>query len=113
MQGCRAGADNVSMAMTSLPSIALSGRSAAALRLDVSAHNVANAETQDFRRQFVQQESQPTGGVASQVARAPEPGVDLAREMVDQMSASYAFKANLRVIRTNDEMLGSLLDLHA
>ena len=42
-----------------------------------------------------------------------DPGENMAEDMVQQMVASYSFKANLRVIRTQDEMLGSLLDLHA
>ena len=37
--------------------------------------------------------------------------VDIAEEMVDQIVAKAAFKANVNVIRANDEMIGSLLDI--
>jgi flagellar hook protein FlgE len=99
--------------MNSVPSIALSGLAAATLRLDVSAHNIANDQTPGYRRQFVLQDSQPGGGVVSSVGRAVDPGTNLAQDLVEQMVASYEFKANLRVVRTHDNMLGSLLDLHA
>ena len=99
--------------MNSLSTIALSGMNAAMFRLGSAAHNVANGLTPDFRRQIVQQESLPEGGVMVSIGQAPEAGHDLARDIVEQMAASYSFKANLGVIRTQDEMLGSLLDLKA
>ncbi|MNV91859.1 hypothetical protein D3C71_1864010 [compost metagenome] len=40
-------------------------------------------------------------------------GVALEQEAVEQMSATYAFKANLQTIKTQDEMMGSLLDVKA
>ena len=36
--------------------------------------------------------------------------VDIAEEMVDQIVSKAAFKANVNVIKANDEMIGSLLD---
>ena len=65
------------------------------------------------------------GASATRVTRAPvsvpsdgadavsAPEVDLAREMVTQRQALYAFKANLRVMQAHDEMMGSLLDTFA
>jgi flagellar hook protein FlgE len=99
--------------MNSLSSIALSGMNAAMHRLGGSARNIANEMTPGFRRQAVLQEAQPAGGVVVTISQASEPGHDLARDIVEQMVASYSFKANLGVIRTQDEMIGSLLDLHA
>ncbi len=37
--------------------------------------------------------------------------VDIAEEMVDQIVSKAAFKANVNVIKANDEMIGSLLDI--
>jgi flagellar basal-body rod protein FlgG len=37
--------------------------------------------------------------------------VDIAEEMVDQIVAKAAFKANVNIIKANDEMTGSLLDI--
>lgn len=99
--------------MNSLPSIALSGLDAAMLRLGAAAHNIANSQTPGYRRQFVVQASEENGGVAVRVDHASEAGGDLPQDIVDQMASTYAFKANLRVVQTYDEMMGSLLDVRA
>lgn len=101
-------------AMNSTLSIGLSGLNAASTRLNVSAHNIANAQTPGFRRQQVVQSSQAEGGVAVALdsAASPEqaPMASLAEDIVEQMSAAYAFKANLKVIQTQQDMLGLWLD---
>lgn len=100
--------------MPSLGSIAASGLGAAQLRLDSAAHNVANANTPDFRRQEVVQSAAPGGaGVQASLRRADAPGVGLEQEAVEQIAATYAFKANLQVVRTQDRMMGALLDERA
>lgn len=101
-------------AMSSVLAIAQSGMQAAQLRLTSSAHNVANQNTPGFRAQQVaQQEAPAQGGVQAQLQRAPRAGVALEGEAVEQMVAGYAFKANALVLRRSNEMLGTLLDLHA
>ena len=101
--------------MSSLSSIGSSGLQAAQLRLDASANNVANMNTPNYRRQVVQQEATAdSAGVRATVQREPQAeGVALEQEAVEQMSATYAFKANLQTIKTQDEMMGSLLDVKA
>ena len=99
--------------MNSITSIAISGMNAATTRLGVSAHNVANAQTPAFRRQQVLQQTQAGGGVSTSVTQAEAPGSDLATDAVDQMTALYSFKANLRSVQVEHEMLGSLLDIRA
>jgi flagellar basal-body rod protein FlgG len=37
--------------------------------------------------------------------------VDITEEIVDQIVAKAAFKANINVIKTNDELLGTILDI--
>ena len=99
--------------MSSLFSIAPSGLRAAQLRLDTSAHNVANLNTAGFHRQsVVQQAVANQGGVRASVQQAPSEGAALEHDMVDQIAASYAFKANAVVLRTADKTLGTLLDTH-
>lgn len=100
---------------------ALSGMRAAQLRLDSSAHNVANLQTPDFRRQVVTQTAMPgQGGVQAQVgheasgAQAGSGGFDrLAEDLVEQRLAVYSFEASLRSLQTQDRMLGALLDVRA
>ncbi|MBS0292916.1 MAG: flagellar basal body rod protein [Proteobacteria bacterium] len=100
--------------MTALAAIAQSGLQAAQLRLSGSAHNVANLNTPGFTSQQVQQQAMPApGGVQAQSVQAARPGVALEAEAVQQMAASYAFKANVLVLRVADEALGALLDERA
>lgn len=52
---------------------------------------------------------------AERVSRMGEPNgdVDLASEVVTQLSAKQEFKANLAVIRTSNEMTDALLNILA
>ena len=96
--------------MVSLSSIGSSGLQAAQLRLDASANNVANVNTPGYRRQAVAR----TPALSATVEReGNEKGVALEQEAVEQMSATYAFKASLQTLKTQDHMLGSLLDVKA
>jgi flagellar hook protein FlgE len=99
--------------MNTISSIAVSGVQAASTRLDVSAHNIANAQTPNFHRQVVHQQSQETAGVMTSVGKADEVGPDVAADLVEQMQASYSYKANLRTIQTQEQMVGSILDVKA
>lgn len=96
--------------MSSISAIAMSGLSAAQLRLQSSAHNIANLSTDGFRRQQVQQASNPLGGVRTSITQAVQPGQTLEAEVVAQLQARTDFLANLAVFRTSDRMTGSLLD---
>ena len=99
--------------MANISSIGSSGLQAAQLRLDASANNVANMNTPSYRRQVVQQEAAAdSAGVRATVQRQQEAeAVALEKEAVEQMSATYAFKANLQTIKTQDDMMGSLLNI--
>ena len=100
--------------MPSVASTTLSGMTAARDRLD--AHNVANAATVGFRRQQLLHTVRADGGVSTQVTHAPaasEPGEGLVADLVDQLVAKSSFAANIAVFKTNDRMLGALLDSQA
>jgi flagellar hook-associated protein FlgK len=94
-------------------STALSGMNAASLELATSAHNIANSQTPGFRRQGVARQATEGGGVSATVVEADVAGESLAEDIVTQKSASYAYKANLKVLKIQDEVLGSLLDIRA
>ncbi len=92
--------------------IALSGMRSAELRLATSAHNVANLGTSSFRPLRATQTSLAGGGSTVQVSQEPSPReVDLAREIVDQLTASFQYEASLRVIDVTAKTRGSLIDL--
>ena len=99
--------------MNAISSIALSGLHAAQTRMSSSAHNIANAVTPGFRRQVVAQQTVPNGGVAATIERAPSEGDALAEDLVALKLAQHLFTANLKVLRTQDQMLGTLLDATA
>jgi flagellar hook-associated protein FlgK len=108
------------LSATSATATGLSGMRAAQLRLDTSAHNVANAQTPGFQRQVVTQTAQPgLGGVDAQIGQetaGDAAGGDfgrLAEDMVAQRMSVYSFAANLRTVETQDRMLGTLLDARA
>ena len=102
-----------SIRLMSSTSIALSGVNAAMLQLDVSAHNIANARTPGFKPQAVEQTAQPEGGVKATIVQVKEARSTLEGDIVNQMAASYHYRANLRVLQTEEKMLGKLLDTEA
>ncbi len=99
--------------MNSLSSIALSGMSAAQMQLGASANNVANLLTPGFQRQTVDQAAVEGGGVSAQVQTSPVAGPDLPRDLVNELSATYAFKASAKVIEADKTMVGALLNMVA
>jgi len=100
--------------MSSLAAIAQTGLQAAQLRMDVSAHNIANMNTLGFTPQRVREQAlAPRAGVSAQVVRADHPGVALEREAVEQIAASLAYKANVFVLRMAQATTGTLLDILA
>ena len=99
--------------MSSISAIAHSGLQAAQNRLGASAHNIANLNTPGFQRLRTEQAAVASpGGVMATAQREPQ-GAALEQEVVEQMSATYAFKANLQVLKAEDRMMGSLLDVRA
>jgi len=98
--------------------VSLSGLSAAATGLGVTANNVANANSSGYKAQRLDLEELKEGGVQeSQVVESKEatvPGgsnVDYATEMTNLMTQSGAYSANLQVLKTQDQMLGQFMDM--
>jgi flagellar hook-associated protein FlgK len=96
--------------MATISNIALSGMSAAQAQLNVSANNIANMNTEGFKRQELQQSQQTGGGVTTTVTRSPTEGSALEADIVSQLQAKNAFLANLAVFKTSNQMTGALLD---
>ncbi|MAG31900.1 MAG: flagellar basal body rod protein [Deltaproteobacteria bacterium] len=94
--------------------IALSGMQSASTKVAVSAHNLANLLTEDFRPQRATQTAQPGGGSHTTVLQSsrPEP-VGIAREVVSQIQASSQYGASAKVFKVGAEMRGQLLDILA
>jgi flagellar basal body rod protein FlgB len=90
--------------------IAASGVSAAQLRVQASAHNLANLSTDGFRRQLAVQATERPMGVRASIGQATEPGAAAAADLAALLQAKMDFMASLAVFRTGDRMAGSLLD---
>ena len=99
--------------MNAVSSIGRSGMTAAIQQLDSASHNIANTQTPHFQRETVSQRELPNGGVATTVDRSQTVGNDLSADIVHQITATYSFKANLHTIRTEQDMMGTLLNLQA
>jgi flagellar hook protein FlgE len=120
------------MSRISASAAAVTGMLAAQRRLEVSAGNVANVSTPGFVPSRVISSEQREGGVQTRVERGMSEdagraggsadsatdaaldelavsGTDLGTEFVSQITSQRAFEANLAVIRTEAEMLGSLV----
>lgn len=98
--------------MVNLSSIAQSGLQAAQARLNASASNVANLQTPGYKPVTVQAQAQAQqqGGVVVNFSRAATDGVALEEEAVAQIQAKTDFMANIQVLKTADQVMGSLLD---
>ena len=100
--------------------IALSGLSASSAGLAVQANNVANQLTDGYKAKRVNLVAQASGGVRVSTGSAdPTPAgsegsnVDLASEVVQGMGFELMYKANLKVLRSADELAQATLDLKA
>ncbi|GAB4215906.1 MAG: hypothetical protein Fur007_14870 [Rhodoferax sp.] len=99
--------------MASLSSISVSGMQAAQAQLRSSAHNIANLQTPNFRRQEVLQTARAQGGVSTQTRQAATPGESLVSDVVNQLQAKNAFVASAQVFKRQTTALGSLLNIKA
>ncbi len=108
---------------------ALSGLAAFGKQIEVAAHNVANLNTDGFKKSRTEFVEVRTGGVLPVVQKDNASGpailrdtggdqfpvelsnVDLGEETVQQILAQRSFEANLQTIKTGHSLLGSVLDL--
>jgi flagellar basal body rod protein FlgG len=107
---------------------ALSGIQAGGRLLGSGAHNIANAQTENFTRTQATLEESSAGGVIVSLSQDQRPGpqlptgddpftfregsnVDLGEEIINTLQATHLIEANLATIRTQDKVLGSILDI--
>lgn len=111
---------------------ALSGLQAYTLKNQATANNVANLDTDGFKRDVVTLSSQIPQGVTTNVSKDMAAGallpemnsageeemveqsnVDLAQEMVDLVTEKHGYSANIKTLQTADEMAKTVIDLRA
>ena len=97
-------------------------------KLGVTADNIANANTDGFKRSRAVLHEDYNGSVRVEIKKDTSPGlrydviedgkkveketsnVNLNEEIPDLMVTKRAYQANLKTVEVQDEMLGSLLD---
>jgi flagellar hook protein FlgE len=95
-----------------ITSISLSALNAYSTMMNNSAHNIANANTDNFKALETKMQDQAGGGVSAQTARSRiEDRVDLSKEVVNMMIAENGIKANIKSIKTAQEK--SVIDIIA
>jgi len=101
--------------MSDISGIARSGLAAAQSSLSAAASNIANRGSTGYRRLEVTDREQAGGGVVAGVRRAAseQTGDGLITDLVGSIEARQSFEANLKVLKTQDALIGSLLDVRA
>lgn len=98
--------------MADIAGTASSAVSAFAFKQSVTAANVAKLNTTDSAASSVVMQTVKGGGVSASVVQGSD-SVDISREAADMISTGGAFKANLKVLATADEMTKELLNIKA
>lgn len=113
--------------ITSLSST-LSALRAFSKKMAVTANNVANVNSDEFKRSEAILKEGEQGAVEVEIRQIDSEGpiipantdgvedrelsnVDLTTELPNAMITQRAFEANLKMIETEDEMIGSILDI--
>jgi flagellar hook protein FlgE len=120
---------NEGAAMISAADNSLSALTAFRKKMDVTANNIANALTDDFKKSRVTMAENSTGGVNAVIDRVTTHGfpkesiqdgeqvtvessnVDLSEELPEMVTTKTAYSANLKTLKAQDDMMGSLLDI--
>ena len=115
--------------MVSSISSNLSSLNAHGKKLAVTSNNIANCNSDEFKKSRAILEEGLNNSVEVEISRVDTPGpivtetvegetrerelsnVDLAEELVQTIPAQRGYEANLVIIKTRDEMLGSVLDI--
>jgi flagellar basal body rod protein FlgG len=108
---------------------ALGGLRAFGTKIQANSNNIANAQTDSFKKYQVTNSAVAPHGVTAEVSQASSPGpsvfretaagmdlvelsnVDLATELVDMNLNSTLYRANLKTLENVNEMTGMLLQV--
>lgn len=117
--------------MISATSSAMSALQAFGTKLNSNANNIANIQSEGFKKTRVINQSTENQGVQAIVDKVNTPGnmvleettegtemielsnVDMAEELTDSTLNTRFYEANLKTIKAEDELTQSVLDLRA
>ena len=99
--------------MISTFSIGLSAIKAFGQKMETVAGNVANLYSEGYEKRRVTFKEQQSGGVIVEIQKQPSSGqgVELTEEIPQSIIAQRGYEANLKTIQTEDEILGTLIDI--
>jgi flagellar hook protein FlgE len=115
--------------MISAVSSTVSAINAIETKMAVLSNNVANSQTNGFKKSHADLNEGKNGSVEVEITMVDTPGpitsveengrmaekemsnVDLAEELPQTIIAKTGYEANLKMLKTQDEMMGSLLDI--
>jgi flagellar hook protein FlgE len=98
-------------------------------KMNVTSNNVANSQSDGFKKSRADLEEGENGGVEVKITQVNTPGpkvmveengktvekemsnVDLAEELPQTAITETGYNANLKMLKTQDEMLGTMLDI--
>ena len=98
-------------------------------QMEVTSNNIANVNTEGFKKSKATLQEGTNGGVQVDIKQVDTPGhryqalegdqmveretsnVDLSEEVPQMMVTQHAYQANMKVIQTQDEILGNMLNI--
>ena len=98
--------------MAGIMDIAGSALQAYNISQQVTAHNVANLNNEEFKASRATFQESGGGGVKAAVSGTDDT-VDISREAVNLLANTAGFKANLKVLKAADEMEKALFSIRA
>lgn len=98
--------------MSNISSISGNALLAFSTSQQVTAHNVANLNTDGFKISRVTFQENGTNGVSANVS-GTEDSVDISREAIQLLSNKNGFKANLNMLKADDEIKKQLINIKA
>ncbi len=99
------------MPIGSITNSASSGINAFSVGLAVTANNVANMQTNDFKPSTAVMNEDPNGGVRVTLSQSQNTGVDPAQEMTEMIIEKMGVEANIKSMQTGNQVIKSLVDL--
>ncbi len=99
--------------------ISTSGLDVNQFRMNSTAHNVANTNTENFHSQQVvssenaSENNTASGTSVNAVKKSAETGVNISSEMTDMKQSEVVYKANAKAVQVQDKTMGSLMDTEA
>jgi len=102
---CKMSIDGVNSAMSALKSYSDT--------LSVTANNVANINTADFKPTEANMNEGVNGGVYVTLSQSGQVGTDISKETVDMIATEAGFKANIKSLQASEDMRKNLIDIVA